>query len=132
MLSADDLAKLKTVGTHTITINVPYYTVPVFVKFTITLYENEEITYTYQLDLGYLRDEVLIDDFDLSLIIIKETDSKELSSTTIITTDWSDIFMKHNYNYGSVFCLLKYSKMYSILIVYTINSGVLYNAQKRT
>jgi endonuclease I len=76
MLSADDLAKLKTVGTHTITINVPYYTVPVFVKFTITLYENEEITYTYQLDLGYLRDEVLIDDFDLSLIIIKEIDSK--------------------------------------------------------
>ena len=73
MLSAEDIAKLETVGTHTVVIK---YEDKEF-DFTITLYENEEvITYSYELDLGYLREENLIDDFDLNLIVIKETDSK--------------------------------------------------------
>ena len=73
MLSQEDLAKLKTVGTHTITVNYKEFSDTV----TVTLIEQQEvITYSYELDLGYLRDQVLIDDFDLNMIVIKESDSK--------------------------------------------------------
>ena len=73
MISVEDYNKLSTEGTHSIKISYKGYSFEV----TIELFDDEEpvIEYKYELDLGYLRDEILIDDFDLNLIVIKETDS---------------------------------------------------------
>ena len=72
MLSTEDYNKLLSEGVHTITIIYKGYSFDV----NIELYDDKVvIEYDYELDLGYLREEILIDDFDLNLIIIKETDS---------------------------------------------------------
>ena len=73
MLSSEDLSKLLNTGEHTIVINYNQQ------QFTVTiiLYENTEptIEYEYELDLSELRQQIYIEDFDLSLIAIKEIDS---------------------------------------------------------
>ncbi len=74
MLSSSDLNKLNTIGTHTITINYKDYSE----QITIMLIEKNDVnpvTYTYKVDLTLLVS-TYIDDFNVSLIRIKETSSE--------------------------------------------------------
>ena len=73
MFTLEDYNLLQTVGTHTVTVIYKLYQE----EITITLLDkNEEtITYTYEIDLSLLNEEMYIDDFELEYIRIKETSS---------------------------------------------------------
>ena len=66
MISSADLAKLSTAGTHVITVSYNGFSKQVTVK----LIEKPE-TYTYELDLSGISSSMHVDNFDLSLVKIK-------------------------------------------------------------
>ena len=67
MISSEDLNKLNEAGTHTITINYKDYSEEV----TINLINKPLITYTYEIDSSLIKNEILLDDFDINFIKIK-------------------------------------------------------------